>query len=136
MGSTLVPKSLIASRSGLCYSSTIEVEAQIQAGESLKAPAAQDITLEAVPDPAFDLSVLPVSCTGCGALTQWLAPGEAGYYSTRKDVRKYIIAVKKGEAEIAKAEKDASVPAQAGVKALTGKDSLSTHERAMLTFLS
>ncbi|KAL2408276.1 hypothetical protein ABEF93_000546 [Exophiala dermatitidis] len=41
-----------------------------------------------------DAGQLPVSCPGCGALTQDVAPGEAGYYTrTRNTVKKYLKAV-------------------------------------------
>lgn len=35
--------------------------------------------------------MLPVSCPGCGAFTQWIDPKEAGYYTTtRRAVKAYI----------------------------------------------
>lgn len=36
-------------------------------------------------------AALPLSCPGCGALTQWIDPQEAGFYSIwRKPVKAYI----------------------------------------------
>src|SRR5438034_9689088 len=39
----------------------------------------------------LDLSLLPVSCPGCGALTQWVYPSEEGFYRTSsRHVREYV----------------------------------------------
>ncbi|EQL29434.1 hypothetical protein BDFG_07978 [Blastomyces dermatitidis ATCC 26199] len=45
---------------------------------------------ESIP-PNLDPTLLPFSCPGCGAFTQWVSPDEAGYYSiNRKAVKEYI----------------------------------------------
>ncbi|KAK2802121.1 hypothetical protein FQN50_007485 [Emmonsiellopsis sp. PD_5] len=73
-------------------------------------------------DPSFDPTVLPYSCPGCGAFTQWVSPEEAGFYSLRrkpvKDYIRRISAQRKDEAsaEESKAEDDGAEKADKPVE--------------------
>ncbi|KAK2801947.1 hypothetical protein FQN51_005096 [Onygenales sp. PD_10] len=73
-------------------------------------------------DPSFDPTVLPYSCPGCGAFTQWVSPEEAGFYSLRrKPVKDYIRRTsaqrkEEGSAEESKAEDDGAEKADKPVE--------------------
>jgi len=54
---------------------------------------------------------LPTSCPGCGALTQEMEPGEAGYYTrSRKAVRSYFKAIRQDAARQEEGREDSEPP--------------------------
>ncbi|KAK8217233.1 Mitochondrial ribosome small subunit biogenesis protein [Zalaria obscura] len=67
--------------------------------ENANIPAAEDVV--AAKETALAARKLPLSCPGCGAPSQTIAPQEAGYYSlTRSGVRNFVKPEKKEEDKV------------------------------------
>ncbi|WEW60651.1 Mitochondrial ribosome small subunit biogenesis protein [Emydomyces testavorans] len=101
-------------------------------------PFLSTLTDNASSSPKYDPALLPVSCPGCGALTQWVDSEQAGYYTTtRKAVKAYIRealqdrSAKETENELSVGSGEAGVDKELGVTANGQQSKLADPQEAL-----